>query len=233
MESGGWIEGGVNGRWPEVEARCEPCGWLLHLLLRGWNLPREDAVPLFSEDLPDRHKRWWWNRHAGRIPDYAPDPPSPGPGRPRLHRYLTPDAVHVQRLSVAEALEHLEGLAVEALEGHFRDSYGTPWPPHLEEVHGLLVDRWRRGGEDVSPGRRAYERRSTALRVLTRLPLEVDVVRQGGAVVSVTYRPCHLTYRQLHDLDKRAPEEKPVEGVRVTMSGPWPAELLDPDREEP
>jgi hypothetical protein len=74
---------------------------------------------------------------------------------------------------VREALEHLQELPIEELADHFTESFGASWPPHLEEVHELLVRRWPRG----------YRGDGTNLRVALRLPLGGSVRAAGGQVL--------------------------------------------------
>lgn len=200
--------------WQEVDARCEGCAVLLGHLVHGWGLPSEDGLageawaaerarreylrtralagrrPTVEEDGEERplrveDDRETWKR-AG-VPEHALEDrfTDRGPGRPRLHRWLTPDALDDVLTSLEGALEHLEDVAVDDLPAHFEAVYGRPWPPHLEDVIDTLRERWHRDGRDLSPGRRAYERRATARRVALALPIECSITRAAASHIHV------------------------------------------------
>lgn len=136
-----------------------------------------------------------------RLEEFFPE--TDGPGRPRLHRWLTPGVLDGVLSHIEGAMEHLHTLPTADLADHFTDVYGSPWPPHLEEVHDVLRERWHRAGRDLSPGRRAYESRGTARRVATVLPVESYATLDGtGTVEVVHYRPCPWSYDQLRGLDR-------------------------------
>lgn len=138
--------------------------------------------------------------------------PDDGRGRDRLHPHIEPATVAGMVDRVSEVLEHLEDLPTEELEDHFTATFGEEWPPHLDDVHDVLVEWWDRYDAHPIPGQRKKNRRGVALRVATVLPLQGRVVEGDGEgpvefkdeELRVEFERCDLTYQQLRPMLDRA-----------------------------
>lgn len=214
---------------------CEGLLWLLTrgwgLPPKRWSVPQEEKAaavrrarylgtksragrPILveGEDGDQRRLRFFEGADAWQdagVPSHVLEeyfPEAGGRGRPRLHPQISPETVGRVTKRIGRALEHLEEINTGRLAEHFTDIYGRPWPPHLPEIHEVLIQKWRRGGDELSPGRREYERQGTSLRVAAVLPLSgwATIPEERGSVESVTYRPCPLSYDQLRPILDRA-----------------------------
>lgn len=224
--------------WEEVRRRCVGCSDLLGWLEHGWGLPLEDnpkgsawraerarwrylrnrgragRFPTVEEDGEERPLQVDDNREVWEqagVPDHVlEDKFASAPARrPRLHPELTPEVLDDVLSSLQAALSHLYDVPTADLEAHFTDAYGRPWPPHLEEVHRLLVDEWTRGDRDLSAAEREKRKgRATARRVAMELPIETKLTyaegegASRGPVADVTYRDCPFSYEQIRGLDR-------------------------------
>lgn len=173
---------------PARQARDRRLRFLELRVREGRNIPWTRGRPLLLSDGP---ARW---RQAGQrdylvgdvFTDERLEEEDDRRGRDRLHRHITPAVVAGVVEKVDGALEHLYQLPGDALEGHFTDVYGRPWPPGLEPLHGTLVDRWERG----------YPQRGTAVRVAAMLPLRTYDWAAGSPVRV----PLPLTWKQVRRL---------------------------------